>query len=255
MAERTLSTPPAGTRSNGATNGARPLRRRRALPGGRAVVGGFLVALAAVGIFAGYTGATADTTDPYLVARRDLPLGHRLTRADLGALPMDLPSPLRARAYRDPAKLVGAVLIGPVSKGELVQSSVVLSGRAGTGDREISFEIESARAVNGQLRRGELVDVLATYGTGADGYTVLVVGGARVADRSEAQGTLADDGNEVVTLALPSSTDTMAVAHAVSAGTVTLVRAGGRASVGGAVDASAYRTPPRAAAPAPTGDG
>ncbi|MGH9177679.1 MAG: SAF domain-containing protein [Acidimicrobiales bacterium] len=220
-AERAASPPATG---NGA---ARPLRRRRTLPGGRAVVGGFLVALAAVGIFAGYTNATADDREPFLVARRDLPLGHRITRADLGTLPMDLPGLLRARSYRDATQLLGSVVIGPVAKGELIQSSDVLSGEDGSGlGRHISFPIESARAVDGSLRRGEFVDLLATYGTGADGYTVVVVRGARLADRHESEGTLADSGDEVITLALGSDRDAVAVAHAVNAGVVTLVRTG-----------------------------
>ncbi len=225
MAETTLSTRRARVRGAGGTNGARPLRRRRALPGGRAVVGGFLVALAAVGVFAGYTTATADTREPYLVARQDLALGHRITRADLGTLPMDLPALLRAKAYRDPAQLIGTMVIGPVTKGELVQSSSVLAGgAAGSSQRQISFSIDSARAVNGQLRRGEFVDVVATYGTGADGYTEAVVRAARVADRAETRGALSSQGNEVITLAVPDAAAALAVAHAVSTGTLMLVR-------------------------------
>jgi len=226
MAETALSTPGARPRGAADSNGARPLRRRRTLPGGRAVVGGFLVALAAVGVFAGYTSATADARRPYLVARQDLALGHRITRADLATLPMDLPSILRAKVYRDPSQLLGALVIGPVSRGELVQSSNVLSKDQSPLDRQISFPIDSARAVSGQLRRGELVDVLVTYGTGADGYTAAVVQGARVADRSVTRGSLSDRGSEVITLAVASAADTLAVAHAVSAGTVILVRAG-----------------------------
>ena len=252
MAETTLSTPRAGPRREGDTNGARPLRRRRTLPGGRAVVGGFLVALAAVGVFAGYTSSTADTRRLYLVARQDLALGHRITKADLGTLPMDLPSVLRAKVYRDPSQLLGALVIGPVSEGELVQTSNVLSKDQSPVDRQISFPIDSARAVSGQLRRGELVDVLVTYGTGADGYTAAVVQGARVADRSATRGSLSDRGNEVITLAVPSAADTLAVAHAVSAGTIILVRAGAPepAGVAGAPTAPpTYQPSPAAAAP------
>ena len=241
MAETTLSRRQGATRREGGDNGARPLHRRRTLPGGRAVVGGFLVAVAAVGVFAGYTGATADQRQPYLVARRDLPLGHRITGTDLGTLPMDLPALVRSRVYRSPAQLVGATVIGPVSKGELVQSSNVLAGGDGAGDRQISFPIDSARAVNGQLRPGESVDVLATYGTGADGYTAAVVRGARVADRSETRGALSDRGNEVITLAVPREADTLAVAHAVSAGTVILVRAAPAANGEAAVSPSPYQ--------------
>ena len=196
------------------------------------MLGGFLVALAAVGIFAGYTSATGDTRLHYLVAARDLPLGHRISAGDLGTLPMDLPGPLRSRSYRSPSQLVGTVVIGPVAEGELVQSSDVLAGAGDAQDRQISFPIESARAVNGLLRRGEMVDVLATYGTGADSYTVVVVAGARIADRRQSGGSLSDGGDEVVTLAVPTSADTLAVAHAVNAGAVTLVRAGGPSSAG-----------------------
>jgi Flp pilus assembly protein CpaB len=243
MAETALSTSRTTGRHDGEANGARPLRRRRGLPGGRAVMGGFLVSLAAVGVFAGYTSATADRREPYLVAAQDLALGHRITRADLGTLPMDLPALVRSKVYRDPTKLIGAVVIGPVTKGDLVQSSNVLAGDAAGADRQISFSIESARAVNGQLRRGEFVDVLATYGTGADGYTAAVVRGARVADRSETRSALSDRGSEVITLALPEQDDTLAVAHAVSTGSIMLVRATAPAAAGGddAADADVYK--------------
>ena len=192
------------------------------------MAGGFLVALAAVGMFAGYTAATDDGRLPYLVATRDLALGHRISRSDLGPLPMDLPEALRSRSYRDPDGLVGAVVIGPVAEGELIQASDVLAG-GGSGDRDrrISFPIESARAVDGRLRPGEYVDVVATYGSGAEAYTVVVVEGARVADRRASRESLAGGGEEVVTLAMSSEDETVGVAHAVNAGVVTLVRAGG----------------------------
>lgn len=192
------------------------------------------MALAAVGVFAGYTSATADTREPYLVARQDLALGHRITRSDLGTLPMDLPGLLRSKVYRDPAELVGAMVIGPVTKGELVQSSDVLSGVAVSDGHQLSFPIDSARAMNGQLRRGEFVNVLVTYGTGADGYTAAVVRGARVADRSGTSGTLSDRGDEVITLALPEAVDTLAVTHAINTGLVMLERVAGPAAAGDA---------------------
>ena len=213
-------------RGNDAVNGGgRPLRRRRTLPGGRAVVGGFLVALAAVGTFAAYTGAVAGDDEQYVVANQDLPLGHRLTEGDLARLPMELPPLLGARAYRNPSALVGAVVIAPLGRGELVQASDVLTGGGGEVGREISFPIESARAVDGRLKPGEFVDVLASYGSGTDGYTTAVMRGARVVHRSQPRGTLGDAANEVITLSIPNRGDTLAVAHAVNAGTITLVRA------------------------------
>lgn len=246
MGDTVVGARPEVFRRDGAT-GARPLRRRRALPGGRAVAGGFLVALAAVGIFAGYTDATSGPDVRYLVATRDLPLGHRIGAGDLEAVAIELPGRLASRSYRSASQLTGAVVVGPVGRGELVQSSDVLAGGEAPGERQISFPVESARAVNGQLRRGEQVDVLATYGTGGDAYTVVVVAGARVADRATSRESLSDRGDEVVTLALPASADALAVAHAVNAGEVTLVRTAGTPA--DAAPAPAAYSAPRAARP------
>lgn len=237
---------------DGGGGNSRTLHRRRALPGGRAVTGGFLVALAAVGIFAAYTDATADRRQSYVVARHDFALGHRLSRSDLSFLPMDLPAPLRARSFRDPSELVGAVVVGPVSEGELVEASDVVA-RSGTGvGRELSFAIESARAVDGRLQPGEFVDVLASYGTGSDAYTVAVMRGARIVARSQPRRALGEGTDEVVTLSVPNRADSLAVAHAVSAGSVTLVRSVEPPTPAEAADRATYRAPGAGPAAPPT---
>lgn len=243
MAEVTLGTR-AGGNGRSAEAAPRTVRRRRTLPGGRAVVGGFLVALAGVGVFAGYTTATSDTRERYLVAREDLTPGQRITPSSLGYLPMDLPRLMQSRSFRDPARLVGSVVVGPLGKGDLIQTADVLVGRAGPVGREVSFSIESARAVDGQLQRGELVDVLVTYGTGTDAYTVAVAQGVRVINRRQPRGTLGDGGDEVITVSVPTGTETLALAHAVSAGAVTLVRTAGEPA--GTSDATTYQAPGRA---------
>lgn len=234
--------------------GGQALRRRRALPGGRAVVGGFLVALAAVGIFAAYTGATADSHQQFLVATQDMPVGHRITRADVGALGMDLPPAVAARAWQDPSRLVGAVVIGPLAKGELIQTSDVVGGdEAGATGPQVSFPIESARALDGQLKVGEVVDVLATYDAAGGGQTMVVVRGARVADRSEPNSSLGEGGKEVVTLSVASRSDTLAVAHAAHAGEVTLVRVTGQPQQPGTGAGSTYQAPPSGRSPSSPG--
>ncbi len=205
----------------------RPLRRRRALPGGRAVVGALLMTVAGVGVFAGYTDATADKRVPYVVARSDLTIGQRISRSSLAHVPMDLPDVVRTRSFRNPADLTGAVVVGPVTRGELIQSSDVLTRGAGPVGRDISFSIESARAVDGQLQRCEMVDILVTYGSGNDAYTVAVARGVRVVNRRQPRGGLGDGRDEVITVSVPGSADVMAVAHAVTAGAVTLVRTAG----------------------------
>lgn len=224
--------------------GGRPLRRRRTLPGGRAVVGGFLIALAAVGIFAAYTGATADTRQGYVVSRQDLPIGHRIESADLALLPMDLPPDLRSRAARDPSRLVGTVVIGPLAKGELIQASdVAPAGGEGDLGPQVSFAIDSARALDGRLKVGELVDVVATYDAAGSGQTLVVSRGARVVERSKPTSTLSDGGKEVITLSVPTRADILAVAHAANAGDVTLVRVTGQPPQIAGSEATTYQAP------------
>ena len=212
----------------------RVLSRRRPVPGGRAAAGALLVAVAAVGTFAAASGAASDPRQSYVVARGDLAVGARISRSDLAVGRMDLPAFLRSRAFgpADVDRLVGAVVLGPVGRGELVQAGAVRVGSGGGsaggadgGGRQVSFAIDPARAVGGALPAGEFVDVLATYGGSTDGYTVVVVRAARVAAVS-GRGGLAGGDSLVVTLDVPSATAASAVAHAVDAGEVTLVRSG-----------------------------
>jgi hypothetical protein len=230
-----------------AVDGARPLRRRRPLPGGRAVVGGFLVAAAAVGIFAAYTGATTEHGVTYVVARHTLTVGQRITSGDLTTASMVLSPSLGSQlAFRDPGRLVGAMVVGPVHAGELIQASSVVAGADASSDRQLSFPIASSRAVDGTLQVGDLVDVLATYGSGAAATTVAVVRQARVVARSDAASTLdpAGGASETITVGLARSVDSLAVAQAVDAGQVMLVRSTGAES---ATDSGTYRSPSGAA--------
>lgn len=229
---------PAGA----AVRGGRSVQRRSSLPTGRAVVGGFLVALAALGIYAGYLSSTRGPTTAYVVARRDVPIGTRLTADDLAALPMELPDVVaRDAAFASEEALIGATTVGPVRRGELVQAGDVVKKRSGPGELEVSFELESARALAGTLRPGERVDVLATFGAGGDTYTVTVVRQARVLETSREGGGLAGGDSDVISLAVASSEEAMALTHAVNAGKVTLVRATG-STVSGEVGAT-YQAP------------
>jgi len=211
-------------------NGDGPRRRidrRVPLPGGRAVVGGLLVALAAVGVFAAWTGATDEPTRPVVVARGDVRPGDVLDPADLEVRELDIPDALASSAYSDPAGLVGAVAVAPLAEGDLVQHSAVVERAAGAegAAAELSFAIDSDRAVDGRLQVGERVDVLATFGTGIDAETEVVVQGAQVLSA-----TRDDRGVGAVRLVLTlglDGDDVVALTHAVRAGEVTVVRTAG----------------------------
>jgi Flp pilus assembly protein CpaB len=213
-------------RDNGDGAGARPLRRRAGLPGGRAVVGGLLVALAALGVFTAWQQAAGGPGTSYAVATRALRPGQVLAPGDVELRPAELPSPSASRAYTDAAALVGAVVLGPLAEGDLVQRSSVVErgGTSGLPRHEMSFALPSDRAVDGTLRPGERVAVLATYGTGAEAETETVAEGALVVAVTE-QGGGIDGGGVVLTLAVDTREDVVAVTHAARAGEVTVVQA------------------------------
>lgn len=220
----------------------RAVRRTRPLPTGRAVVGGFLVTVSAVGIFAAYSRAAAGPTTEFVVATRDVPVGSRLTAADVTTLPMELPEVMREEAaFRRAGAVVGATTVGPIRRGELVQAGDLVQKRSATDELEVSFALESARALAGSLQAGERVDVLATFGTGGDSYTVAVVRQARVLEVRRGSGSLAGGDTDVIRLAVASSADALAVTHALHAGDVTLARTTGVA--GSAPPGETYRAP------------
>lgn len=240
----------AGAPPQAAVTGARPLRRRSSLPSGRAVVGAFLVAGAALGIFAAYSRATAGPTTSYVIARHDVAIGSRLRSDDLTELPMDLPKVVADSAvFTDERQLVGTTTVGPIRRGELVQASAVVKKRSNADQLEVSFAIAWSRALAGSLQPGERVDVLATFGSGGDTYTVAVVRQAEVLQTSHRNGSLSDSDNETITLALASSDEALALTHAVIAGQVTLARATGTAA--NSPVGQTYRAPAAGNSPSP----
>ena len=211
----------------GIDDDSRTIRRRRPLPGPRAAVGGFLVAVAVVGTFVTVSGAADDHRIALVVARDDLAVGDRIEAADLSQARLDVPEFVRARAFRSPAQLVGATVLGPVARGELVQAGAVRLADDGPVGPQVSFPVEAARALDGRLQPGERVDVLVTYGQGESATTEVVARGARIARVRTAGGVLGDDRSLVVTVTVGADTDAAAVAHAATAGSVTIVRVGG----------------------------
>ena len=203
----------------------RTIARRRALPGGRAVVGGFLVALAAVGIFAAYAGAQRRGVQRYVLAAHDLAVGARLKAGDTTLVAIDLPEQSRAHAYRSAAAVEGSLVIGPVAKGELIQPGSVLAAGRTPPFRELTVSVDGAQARG--LSEGDSVDILVTTGSAEATHTDVVVGGARVLRIGDRSGGIGGDGKPPVTFALQTFDDVARVLEASHVGALTLVRANG----------------------------
>lgn len=190
------------------------------------MVGGFLIALAALGAFVAARGTGDGPSHRYVVAARDVVAGSTLTSADLRTSAVDLPDDIAARAFTDAGALVGKVATAALSEGELVQASGVVGGDAADARFQLSIPVERSRALDGMLVAGERIDVLATFGTGNDSVTNVVVRGAEVlrVDQGQRAG-LAATSDTIVLIAVTTPTDALAVTHAAQAGKITLVRA------------------------------
>ena len=228
MTDLGVSSSPKGTTRADAPR--RELRRPPALPSGRAVVGGFLVAAAVVGVVAVASGGSETPADAYAVVTVDIDAGQVLRPDDLELVPVDLPDEQRAVSYTDLAVLDGATALAPLAAGQLVQSSDVAKPPGGPGLASVSLPVEPARALDGELRRGDRVDVIATSTEGGGPSTRTVTAGALVIDVTEQGGGGLGGPTELsVELAVPPE-DLEAVAEAGAVATVTLARTTGVAA-------------------------
>jgi len=180
-----------------------------------------------VGVFVSYRSSSDSPTTPVLVVSRDLPPGHRIEGSDVRVERAELPAVASAGTYDSIGAVDGAVTLAPLRAGELLQRSAVLSSDdQPPGTRELSFAIDRERALNGTLRPGERVDVLATFGTGDSAYTSVIARAVEVLDtdtggRSPAIGA---SGKVTITVSMGSADDLLRLAHASQVAPITLLR-------------------------------
>jgi Flp pilus assembly protein CpaB len=218
--------PPSNGQATHQIGPDRVIARRRTLPGGRAVAGGFLIALAAVLAFWGYSRSTRAPRQLYVVATHDLSPGERLTAGDLTVVALDIPDAgVRRQVFGSPAALLdaNASVIAPIGSGSLVEASDVVGRGGPPGTRELSIDLDRSRAVGGTLKPGEFVDILATIGSGAGATTSTVVPHVEVltvsGDASGSGGT-----TELFVFAVPDGVSAEALADVNIAAQITLVR-------------------------------
>jgi len=219
----------------------RPLGRPRTLPGGRAVVGGLLVTLAAIGTFVAATSAGSAPTATVVVATRSIAAGDRIGASDLRAVPADLPDDVLATLFATPADVEGAVALAPLAPDQAIARTAVRTGPAGdvAATHDLAFALERDRALNGRIQPGELVDLVATFGSGAEATTEVVARGVRVVsvDAPSASG-VGSSAKIVITVAFGTETDVLRAANALEVAKVTLSRSTGTADRGSAEPAS-----------------
>ena len=199
----------------------RRVERRVGLPSTRAVVGGLLMALAAVGTFLAYADATADDTIEVLVASRDLAPGETVRAGDVALVSVELPAGVRG-LFGAVDAAVGRQLVASVDAGEFLLASATAVPVEGDEHLEVALSLPTSRAVGG-LRAGERVDVFSTW---SSEVTQLIAVDARVLEvGGGAREGLGGSDTTVVRLALSDFDQVEALVHAQAAGDITMVRA------------------------------
>lgn len=198
----------------------RPLSQRRGLPGARAVVGGLLVVIAVVGTFLAYEQATAPDSSSYVVAAHAIRPGEHIRASDLTTRRVDLPAPMRRHVYARPADVTGAVTLGPIGAGELVQRGLVTTSPSGSTGNLVSFAVKREHAVAGHLGPGDRIAVLVS----AQGQTPKVVAtDLPVVDTETTGGALAGGTQLVITVSADAQ-QAVGVAAAANPDDVTVAR-------------------------------
>ncbi len=220
------------TDPQGPVPGSRRIQRTRTLPGGRAVVGALLVVAAAVATFAAYLDATAAPTRAFMVATAAIDPGTRLVSTDdiaarFGTIALEVHGEVADRLVPagDIERLVGQVVVAPLQAGDLLSASQLVADGGVEGAHTLSFALPRTAAVGGDLRPGERIDVLATFGSGDGAYTTYVARGVPLLRLTAPDGgSLGASSDLTLTVAVTDAVDVQALGHAVNTATVFVVR-------------------------------
>jgi hypothetical protein len=157
----------------------------------------------------------------FAVADGDLDAGTALDDSNTRFVAMELADEVASGAFTDVAQLRGRRLLAPLFDGDLLQASGVSDEGRDEASYEVSFSVPGAYAVNGLVRRGDLVDMYVTEGE----TTRLVARRAEVVQAPAAASSgFGARGGQVIVLRLPSADEVAAVVHASRSGDVTLAR-------------------------------
>ncbi len=208
----------------------RVIRRRAGALGGRAALGGLLISVAAVGVFAAYQGAAAGPTDTFAVAARPIRAGAVIGGDDVRLVTGELPAATRSVTFSTASVLVGRIALTALAAGEVIQSGSVTSDRGTVGSSEIALVLPRAQVAVGRLKQGERVDVFVTY----DERTSSVVRGALVVQLdTDGDRSLTSERDITIVVEVPTGPIVAALVHALRTGDVTVVRSTFTSAAGG----------------------
>jgi len=147
---------------------------------------------------------------------------------------------LKKCSCRPDARFDWCAVAPEIGAGELVQVSAVIAGGATAGSRELTFTVERGR-VGATIRDGERIDLLATYGTGDEAYTLVAGRDLPVITVDRTRVGVGETSPVFVTVAVADPATELALSHAAQVAKVTVVRTTGASPAEGPTPA--YRAP------------
>lgn len=208
---------------------ARSVPRQRHLPSGRAVIGGLLVTVAGLGVFAAHQAGTAAPETPYLIAVRTVPAGRAITADDLGLAPMRLVEQTARRAISEPDEVIGRIALVGLNDGDLISAGSIGAGTLGASapSRRVAIELDRAQALDSNVAVGDAVDVLMTPPPGnSDPTSKVIVRQALVENVSGADDTTVGSSGKVrLSVVVPDEAAAIRLVDAYSAGRIHLIAA------------------------------
>jgi Flp pilus assembly protein CpaB len=194
-------------------------------------VGGFLVAVAAVIVFAASLAAASNPGESWVVAARPLSAGTVLGPGDLTSATMRLSHDAAALAFRQAATVEGRMLAVTLPAGGLIQAPVLTSSNQAPALRPVNVAVDPVSLAG--LSPGQPVDLLATQGTGSSASVAVVMRGATLmAVAQSSSSLLSPGGSGQVTIGVTTLAEVEAVVQAAHSGTITLVAAARSDGVG-----------------------
>lgn len=235
---------------------------RRPLPGGRAVVGALLITASIVGVLLANRAASDGPHTSYLVLRHDVDAGARIDRTDLREERLELTAAVAEHAVLATDDFGHATALAPLAAGQLlVRPSVRMGPNDAPADpaaRAFSFAVERPRALDGDIQTGERIDLLATYGEGADAETLVAARDVAVVRvrTPDAKASISSGSEVVLTVALADADAVTRLAHATTVADITIVRSTGAEVPVDGIDRYALPDPTSPTTPGPsTGSG
>jgi Flp pilus assembly protein CpaB len=176
--------------------------------------------------------SAAQTTTGVWAVARDLGSGIVLDESDLTIVDVKLESDQLSSYLLAGETVEGAVLVRPLHAGELVPTSATAAGDGAVPGRSLTIPVAPEHANGGDLRPGDLVDVLGTFGAGSErARTVVLVSGVEVVDLLTAGGLVAGEQSAVGVTVAVTPEDAQRLVFAIRTAEVDVMRVTGGTSL------------------------